>query len=54
MYSFDRKVTFYEKYQGRQVNRRIVICPMVAINAVPVAEALAIEIYSYADGVEDL
>ena len=54
MYSFDRKVTFYEKYQGRQVNRRIVICPMVAINAVPVAEALAIEIYSYADGVEDI
>ena len=54
MYSFDRKVAFYEKYQGRQVNRRIVICPMVAINAVPVAEALAIEIYSYADGVEDL
>jgi hypothetical protein len=54
MYSFDRKVTFYEKYQGRQVNRRIVICPMVAINAVPVAEALAIEIYSYAYGVEDI
>jgi hypothetical protein len=52
MYSFARKVAFYEKYQKRQVNRKIVISPMIAINAVPVAEALAIEIYSYAEDVE--
>ena len=54
MYSFDRKVSFYEKYQKRQVDRKIVISPMVAINAAPVADALAIEIYSCVDNVEDV
>ena len=52
MYSFDRKVSFYEKYQKRQVDRKIVISPMVAINAAPVADALAIEVYSNVDNVE--
>jgi hypothetical protein len=47
-----KRIAFYEKYQKRQVNRKIVISPMIAINAVPVAEALAIEIYSYAEDVE--
>ena len=52
MYSFDRKVSFYEKYQKRQVDRKIVISPMVAINAAHVADALSIEVYSNVDNVE--
>ncbi len=54
MYSFGRKVDFYAKHEGREVSRRIVISPMVDSRALPVAEALGIEIYSYADSVENL
>lgn len=54
MYSFDRKVNFYARQENREVNRKIVICPMVDDRALPVAEALGIEIYSYADRVENL
>jgi hypothetical protein len=54
MYSFDRKVAFYQKRHQRPVSRKIVISPMVDSRALPVAEALGIEIYSYADTVENL
>jgi hypothetical protein len=54
MYSFGRKVDFYAKREQRQINRKIVISPMVDRRALPVAEALGIEIYSYADAVEGL
>lgn len=54
MYIFDRKVAFYEKYHQRKVNRKLVICPMVDQRALPVAEALGIEIYSYSDSIENL
>ena len=54
MYSFDRKVTFYQKRHQRPVSRKLVISPMVDDRALPVAEALGIEVYSYADAVENL
>jgi hypothetical protein len=54
MYSFGRKVDFYAKREQRQISRKIVISPMVDRRALPVAEALGIEIYSYADAVEGL
>ncbi|AXY67713.1 DUF3782 domain-containing protein [Thermosynechococcus sichuanensis E542] len=54
MYIFDRKVTFYARHHQRQIDRKIVISPMVDPRARPVAEALGIEIYSYADAVEGL
>jgi len=53
MHIFNRKVAFYEKHH-RSVNRKLVICPMVDARALPVAERLGIEIYSYADEVENL
>jgi len=54
MYIFDRKVAFYEKHHNRTVNRKIVISPMVDPRALPVAENLGIEIYSYAEDIENL
>ena len=47
----DRKVEFYQKHYQRQVNRKIVISPMVDNTALPVAENLGIEVYSYAEDV---
>ena len=46
MYSFDRKVAFYQKRHERPVSRKLVISPMVDDRARPVAEALGIEVYS--------
>jgi hypothetical protein len=54
MYIFDRKVAFYEKHHQRTVNRKLVICPMVDQRALPVAENLGIEIYSYAEDIVNL
>ncbi|MDR7921303.1 DUF3782 domain-containing protein [Thermosynechococcus sp. HY213] len=54
MYIFDRKVNFYAQHHQRQIDRKIVISPMVDPRARPVAEALGIELYSYADSVEGL
>jgi hypothetical protein len=54
MYSFGRKVDFYAKHEGREISRKIVISPMVDSRALPVAKALGIEIFSYADAVEGL
>ena len=54
MYSFGRKVDFYAKHEGRQISRKMVISPMVDDRARPVAQALGIEVYSYADEVEGL
>ncbi|MFM7441068.1 MAG: PD-(D/E)XK nuclease family protein [Snowella sp.] len=52
MYIFDRKASFYESRHQRPVTRKIVMSPMVDDRAKPVAEALHIEVYSYADQVE--
>ncbi|WP_223342340.1 PD-(D/E)XK nuclease family protein [Synechocystis sp. PCC 7339] len=54
MYSFDRKVAFYQQRHQSSVSRKMFISPMVDDRARPVAEALGIEIYSYADTVENL
>lgn len=54
MYSFGRKVDFYTSHEQRPISRKIVISPMVDRRALPVAEVLGIEIYSYADSVEGL
>ncbi len=51
MYTFSRKVEFYKQKYQRQVNRQIVVSPMVDPTALPVAESLNIEVYSYADDV---
>jgi hypothetical protein len=54
LYIFHRKVAFYEKHHHRTVNRKLVICPMVDQRALPVAENLGIEIYSYAEDIVNL
>jgi hypothetical protein len=51
MYIFERKVRFYEKRHQRKASEMIVISPMVAPNAVPVAEKLGIRVYSSAEDV---
>jgi len=54
MYIFDRKVAYYEKHHHRTVDRKLVVSPMVDKRAMPVAENLGIEIFSYADSIESL
>ena len=54
LYSFDRKAAFYQKRHQRPVTRKLVISPMVDERALSVAEAVGIEVYSYADEVENL
>ena len=54
MYIFERKVQFYQKRHQRQVTRKLVISPMVDNRALPVAENLGIEVYSYAEDVSGL
>jgi hypothetical protein len=49
MYTFEKKVRFYEQKQGHTAHRMIVISPMVDPYALPVAEKLGIEVYSYTD-----
>ncbi len=51
MYTFDRKVHFYERQEGRRADRKIVISPMVEERALRVARQLGIEVYTYADEV---
>ncbi|MEA5533723.1 PD-(D/E)XK nuclease family protein [Crocosphaera sp. XPORK-15E] len=51
IYTFSRKVEFYQQKYQRSVNRKIVISPMIDPTALPVAESLGIEVYSYADDV---
>lgn len=49
MYTFDRKVRFYEQRHQRQAQRKIVISPMVSQPARAVAEKLGIEVFGYAE-----
>ncbi|MGK7887326.1 MAG: PD-(D/E)XK nuclease family protein [Crocosphaera sp.] len=51
MYIFSRKAEFYQQKYQRTVNRKIVISPMVDPTALPVAQTLGIEVYSYTDDV---
>ncbi|BAP58150.1 hypothetical protein THII_3853 [Thioploca ingrica] len=54
MYTFERKVRFYEKHHQRQANRILVISPMVEAKAEPVAKKLGIEVYSDSMEVKEL
>ncbi len=54
MYIFNRKVAFYEKHHHRVVNRKLVIWLMVDFRALPVAENLGIEIFSYPEDVGNI
>jgi hypothetical protein len=51
MYTFSRKVEFYQQKYHRQATRKIVISPMVDSTALPIAENLEIEVYGYAEDV---
>lgn len=51
MYTFDRKVRFYERQEGRRADRKMVISPMVEEKAVQIAQRLGIEVYTHADEV---
>ncbi|TRU86386.1 MAG: DUF3782 domain-containing protein [Microcystis novacekii Mn_MB_F_20050700_S1D] len=51
LYIFSRKVEFYQQKYQRIVNRKIVISPMVDLTALPVAQSLGIEVYSYAEDI---
>ena len=54
MYTFERKVRFYEKHHQRQANRILVISPMVEAKAEQIAEKLGIEVYSDSMEVKEL
>ncbi len=51
MYTFERKVRFYERHHHRSVDRALVISPMVDPSARHVAQKLGIEVYSYVEEV---
>jgi hypothetical protein len=51
IYTFERKVQYYQRRHGRTATRRNVISPMVRPEARPVAERLGIEICGSADEV---
>jgi hypothetical protein len=46
MFTFERKVRFYEQRHQRQANRMLVISPMIDTRAEQIAKQLGIEIYS--------
>ena len=54
MYIFERKVRFYEKKHRKQAAKMIVISPMIDKRALPVSKKLGIEVYSYANMIEEL
>ena len=51
IYTFERKVQYYQRRHGRTASRKIVISPMVRPEARPVAERLGIEVFGSADEV---
>ena len=54
MYIFERKARFYEKLHGCKADRIIVISPMVEDKAKVLAPQLGIEVFSYAEDVENI
>jgi len=52
--SMDKAGMYYQKRHQRQVTRKLVISPMVDNRALPVAQNLGIEVYSYAEDVSGL
>ncbi|MDS4019226.1 MAG: DUF3782 domain-containing protein, partial [Candidatus Competibacter sp.] len=51
MYTFDRKVRYYERRHQRQVQRKIAVSPMVPQPVRAIAEKLGIEVFGYAEDV---
>jgi hypothetical protein len=51
MYTFDRKVRFYERRHQRQAQRKIAVSPMVPPPVRAIAEKLGIEVFGYAEDV---
>ncbi len=54
VYIFDKKVKFYEEKEGKKVDRKIIISPMVDPKAQEVASKLGIEVYSYPEYIQEL
>jgi len=52
MYIFEKKVRYYENRHQRRADKMIVISPMIAPNAIPVAEKLGITLYTAAEDVK--
>lgn len=52
VYTFSRKVKFYERLHACTATRRIIITPMIRDDARRAAEKLGIEVFSYADDVK--
>lgn len=52
MYTFERKITYYERHHECKANRKMVISPMVDDRARDLAGRLGIEVYSYAEDAE--
>jgi len=52
MYTFGRKVSFYEKRHNKTATRKLVISPWVDDHARRVAKKLGVEVYSHADEIE--
>ena len=48
VYTFVRKVAFYERLKGVTVQRRIVISPMLRPGVLETAQALGLEVYTSA------
>ena len=51
VYTFQRKIDFYEKVHDVGVNRKIILSPFIDYQAVPAAHRLGIEMYSSASEV---
>ncbi|NES21437.1 MAG: DUF3782 domain-containing protein [Symploca sp. SIO3E6] len=49
IYTFERKVRFYQNRHQQTANRKIVISPMVHPRAQEIASELEVEVYSYAE-----
>jgi hypothetical protein len=52
VHSFYSKAEFYQKRHKRRASRLLVISPMVAPDAYPIAKKLGIQVYSYAEDVD--
>jgi hypothetical protein len=54
MYSFAKKIQFYENMHTTKAQRKMVISPMVDDKAKKLAKDFGIEIYSYTDEVSEV
>jgi hypothetical protein len=52
IYTFEKKVRFYQERHHKTANRKILISPMVHPRTLEIGEQLGIEVYSYAKDVK--